>query len=183
MDKHAAQTRRHLLKLTTQKRIFFSRRGDPIIGGVGDNFSLCPTRPLVIHASPAPSVAFILIVPGIFFQREFAVLVLTKCSEHIRVAIERRGEERRGEERVGSLETQGLRGRNERCEVRQIRVPYFPESRGLPKGVGCRWRRRWKQPVGSGCRWWRRRWMDLVMRRHVSAGFVVVTFYRGWETR
>lgn len=52
-------------------------------------FFSSPARSLVIHAPPGTfhSVAFILIAPGIFFQRESAILALTKGFGHIRVAI------------------------------------------------------------------------------------------------
>jgi len=68
---------------------------------------------------------------------------------------------------------------DERCEVRQVRVPYFPQSRGLVEcrvslaeapETASRWVRVVKQRGG---------WTDLVMRRHVPAGFVVVTSYWG----
>lgn len=73
---------------------------------------------------------------------------------------------------------------DERCEVRQVRVPYFPEirgllecrvslaeapetaSRGMCTQVGVGDGERWEGDEGR---------TDLVMRRHVSAGFVVVT--------
>lgn len=69
-------------------------------------------------------------------------------------------------------------GTDERCEVRQIRVPYFPESRGLPKcWVSLAWApvtasREWMQVVekkenGFGYASPR---LDWICRRHLSPG-------------
>lgn len=166
--------RQYLAKVTTAKRVFslenFTAAAVSNSPWSRRQFFSPPARPLVIHAPPAPSTPsrFILIAPGISFRRESAIPALEKGTRRIRVAISLAGcggqgtagadgypgvgflETRKGRERRRTRET---RGGDERCEVRQVRVPYFPEIRGLlecrvslaeapetaSRGCVCRW--------------------------------------------